>query len=68
MFPGRLFCPRKPHTFGNDYHSICYGLSGIVFDIELVEGKDFPGDTPPDIYEKIGNVVGLLVRLCHNIY
>ena len=40
--PGWMFVPRKPHPFGNEYHSICCGLSGVMFAIELVEGKDRP--------------------------
>jgi hypothetical protein len=40
--PGWIFCPRKPHPFGNEYHTACCGLSGIMFSIELVEGKDAP--------------------------
>ena len=27
--PGWLFCPRKPHPFGNEYHTACCGLLGI---------------------------------------
>jgi hypothetical protein len=38
--PGWVFCPRKPHPFGNEYHTICCGETGILFDFELVEGKD----------------------------
>jgi hypothetical protein len=38
--PGFMFVPRKPHPMGNEYHSICCGESGIMFDFELVEGKD----------------------------
>ncbi len=40
--PGWVFCPRKPHPFGNEYHSICDGISNIMFGIELVEGRDEP--------------------------
>ena len=40
--PGWMFVPRKPHPYGNEYHSICCGLSGIMFQVELVEGKEEP--------------------------
>lgn len=40
--PGWMFVPRKPHPMGNEYHSICCGESGIMFAIEMVEGKDRP--------------------------
>ena len=38
--PGWMFVPCKSHTFGNKYHSMHCGLSGIMYSIELVEGKD----------------------------
>ena len=40
--PGFMYVPRKPHPMGNEYHSICCGVSEIMFAIELVEGKDEP--------------------------
>ncbi|KAL7462772.1 hypothetical protein ACHAXS_004154 [Conticribra weissflogii] len=44
--PGWMCVPRKPHPFGNEYHTICDGdlLQGapIMFRAELVEGKDRP--------------------------
>ena len=43
--PGWMFVPRKPHPFGNEYHTISCGESGILFDMELVEGKDQPPET-----------------------
>jgi Fe-S oxidoreductase len=33
---------RKPHPMENEYHSMCCGLSGVMYLIELVEGKDRP--------------------------
>ncbi len=29
--PGWIFCPPKPHPFGNEYHSACCALSKIMF-------------------------------------
>ena len=40
--PGWVFCPRKPHPFGNEWHTACCGLCGVLFVLELVEGKDRP--------------------------
>jgi Transposase IS4 len=40
--PGFMFVPRKPHPFGNEWHSFCCGVSGKMFAVELVEGKDRP--------------------------
>ena len=40
--PGWMFVPRKPRPFGNEYHTICCGLSGVLFRMKIVEGKDAP--------------------------
>ena len=60
--PGWVFCPRKPHPYGNEYHSICCGLSGIMYAIELVEGKDKPREKQQDENEK------KLEKLVHYCY
>ena len=60
--PGWVFCPCKPHPFGNEYHTSCCRLSGILFSMELVEGKDHP----PQIQERwsqLGRMTGLLMRM-----
>jgi hypothetical protein len=60
--PGWVFCPRKPHPFGNKYHTACCGLSGAMFSMEMVEGKDHP----PQIKERfseLGKTTGLLMRM-----
>ncbi len=36
-----VFCPIKSHPFGNEYHTACCDLSGVLFAMEM-EGKDFP--------------------------
>ena len=40
--PGWMLVPRKPHPFGNEHHAACCGLSGTLFRLEIVEGKDEP--------------------------
>ena len=42
--PGFMCIPRKPHPFGNEYHSIADGDGGkpIMWRIKLQEGKDRP--------------------------
>ena len=57
---GGCFALKNP--FGNEYHTACCGLSGILFSIELVEGKDHP----PQIQERwsgLGWMMGLLMRM-----
>ena len=38
--PGFMFVPCKPWPFGNEYHLVCCCLSGIMWGIDLMEGKD----------------------------
>ncbi|KAI2504308.1 xylulose kinase [Fragilaria crotonensis] len=66
--PGWMFVPRKPHPMGNEYHSICCGLSGIMFAIELVQGKDEPSQIPNEKYSEHGKTAGLLMRLTESIH
>ena len=66
--PGWMVVPRKPHPMGNEVHSICCGLCGIMFGIELVEGKDEPPEKPVDPTNAHGKTVGLLLRLCKPLY
>jgi hypothetical protein len=42
--PGFMTIPRKPHPFGNEYHSIADGDDGrpIMWRVKLQEGKDRP--------------------------
>ena len=66
--PGFVFCPRKPHPLGNEYHTICCAITGILFDFELVEGKDHPNELPPLMYVEFGMPGGLLLRLTKTIH
>ncbi len=61
--PGWVFCPRKPHPFGNEYHTVCCAKSGILMQIELVEGKDRPKEMAAPLFAEKGKTVGLLLRL-----
>ena len=39
----RFMCVgRKPHTFGNERHTICCGLTYILWRAQIVEGKYRP--------------------------
>ena len=64
--PGWMMVPRKPHPFGNEYHTINCGESGFVFGAEIQEGKDAPKERRHLDAEtnKHGKTVGLLLRLC----
>ncbi len=67
--PGWVFGPRKPHPFGNKYHSMCCRHSSMMDAIELVEGKDHPMEMSQPEYKDLGGkTVGLLLRLCKNYF
>ena len=60
--PGWIFCPWKPHLYGNEWHTACCELSGILFIVELVEGKAYPRQAGPLDFEDLDKkTVGLLL-------
>ena len=61
--PGYMFVPRKPHPFGNKYHTICCCISGVLYRVELVEGKDRPPEHGAQEYLDLGKTVGLLLHV-----
>ena len=65
--PGWTFVPRKPHPFGNEYHSICCGKSGIMYAVEIVEGKDYPKKRTDETNIN-GKTVGLSLRLTRRLH
>ncbi|KAG7361811.1 transposase IS4 [Nitzschia inconspicua] len=48
---------------GNEYHSVCCGLSTIMWQIDLVEGKDAPRERLIPTNSVAGKTVGLLLRM-----
>ena len=52
--------PRKPHPFGNEWHTIACGLSWIMFGVELVEGEDAQKEITQGLTK---GTIGLLFRL-----
>ena len=65
--PGWMFVPQKPWPFGNEYHTVCCSLSGILWQMELVEGKDSPSEIVPK-FNNEGKTVGLLLRVLEPIF
>ena len=65
--PGWMFVPRKPWPFGNEYHTVCCSLSGILWQMELVEGKDSPCEIVPKFHNE-GRTVGLLLRVLEPLF
>ena len=66
--PGFMFVPRKPWPFGKEYHTVCCCSSGIMWGIDLVEGKDHPQQLGIQQYDNFGSTVGLLFRRLAPIY
>ena len=63
--PGFMFMPRKPHPFGNEYHTIADVETTMihVYRMECVEGKDRPAQLGPKEYDDKGKTVGVMLRL-----
>ena len=66
--PGFMFVPHKPWLFGNEYHSVCCCLSGIMWGIDLVEGKDRPNELGKKEGDEMGPTIGLLLCMLAPIF
>ena len=66
--PGWMVVPCKPHPFGNEWHTICCALCGILFWMELVEGKDQPSALGDMSYSEHGSTVGLMVHMTETLW
>ena len=70
--PGFMFVPQKTCCpFGNEYHTVCCGNTGIMFAMEIVEGKDAPRSRQyqdQEFDDLGGKTVGLLLRLSKSIW
>ena len=53
------------NTKGNEYHTICWGESGIIYGWEIVEGRDHPIPIKKPEFKTSSDVkmVGLMLRL-----
>ena len=64
-----MFVPRKPWPFGNKFHTMCCGISRVLFALELVKGKDQPKELgKPEYEDQGGATVGLILRLTKTIW
>ena len=66
--PGFMCVPRKPWPLGNEWHTICCAKSGVMYCVELVEGKDRPKEMGPKEFSEKGKTVGLLQRLTKSLW
>ena len=63
-----VYCPRKPHPFGNEYHTACCAQSGIMFAMEIVKGKDRPRDLGPNELSGYGKTAGSMLRMLKSYF
>ena len=61
--PGCMFVPRKPHHFGNKYHTIACAKYKIIYNFDIVEGRDQPRVMGNTEFEEKGATAGLTVRM-----
>ena len=72
--PGYMFVPRKPHPFGNEYHTIADGDQGkpIMWRAKIQEGKDRPmnGSSPlyPSQFETFSTTAKLMLEMSEPIH
>ena len=63
-----MFVTRKPHAMGNEYHSICCELLGIICYIKMAEDKGAPKEREIPKFQKYGKSSGMLLILCDVIF
>ena len=66
--PGFMCVGRKPHHFGNDSHTICCGLTSILWISQIVEGNDLSQPLGQKEYNKLGKTERLMSRMCRPIF
>ena len=58
-------CSKKPHPFGNEFHSTCSVNGQLIYQIEPVEGKNKSiKKSEPKFYDKKLPTTGVLLRFC----
>ena len=58
-----MFVSRKPHPFGNNYHTIACAKYKVIYNVEIVEGKDRPRGMGKKEFEENGATPGLMVSM-----
>ena len=58
-----MFVPRKPHPFGNEYHKIACAKYKVIYNFEIVEGKDRPRVMGKKQFGEKGATDGLMARM-----
>ena len=58
----------KTRTLGGKTHTICCGLTSILFRAHIVEGKDRPWQCGPKEFENLGKTASLVLRMRKHIF
>lgn len=66
--PSWMHVPRKPHPFGNEYHTIACGDTHVIFRVELVEGESKPSHIKLRFEGEYGKTAALLLRMSETIW
>ena len=66
--PGWMFVPRKPHPMGNEYHTMCDGYWGVLYHMELMEGKHRPKEMNKKKFDEYGKTVGRVLRCSSSLF
>ena len=63
-----MFVPCKPWKFGNEYHDVGCGLSNIIWQVDLCEGKDHPAHLGKKEFNDLGSTIGTLLHLSKPVH
>ena len=74
--PGWQYVERKPMPWGNLFHTCACAISGVIFSLEIMEGKDRPPWKPKEEFEDRFNtnaitktkVGGLIMRMAKPLF
>ena len=58
--PGFMCVGLKPHPFGSERHTTCFGITLILWRVQIVKGKDRPAQLGPKLHSELGCYVELM--------
>ena len=66
--PGFMCVGHKTHPFANERHTICCGLTSILWRAQIEQGKDLPGPLGKKEYNELRKTVSLTLRMYRPIF
>ena len=63
-----MFVPRKPQLLGNEYHTISCAKSKVIYNVDIMEGKDLPIGVGNKEFNEKGLAAGLVVRMKNTLW